>query len=103
MSDFPVLEGPQISDYEVEVCSVIGMDVSLDSGLVLMWAECPHCTGSFAVDWTFIDQVNDIVHCPMCLSSVQFREVEEEEDVVEVVHTPEEFAALLVDLKALTW
>ena len=28
--------------------------------------ECPHCTGVFGVDWTFLDQVSQEVKCPMC-------------------------------------
>jgi len=31
---------------------------------------CPHCNGVFAVDSTYLDQVDDVVHCPMCCIEV---------------------------------
>lgn len=27
---------------------------------------CPHCGGFFAVDSSYLDNVTDVVHCPMC-------------------------------------
>jgi len=27
---------------------------------------CPHCNGVFGVDSAYLDQVDDVIHCPMC-------------------------------------
>jgi hypothetical protein len=33
--------------------------------------ECPQCKGLFGVDWTYLDQQNDNVVCPMCEITVE--------------------------------
>lgn len=48
--------------------------VNPDNDFVIIEGECPYCHGLFAVDWTYIDQVDNIVHCPMCCMQVDFGE-----------------------------
>lgn len=44
--------------------------------LALIYGECSYCHGLFGVDWTYLDQVDNIVHCPMCCMEVDFGEEE---------------------------
>jgi hypothetical protein len=39
-------------------------------------AECPYCFGLFGVDCSYLDQVTNTVHCPMCGNEVVFEEWE---------------------------
>jgi hypothetical protein len=34
--------------------------------------ECPYCHGLFGVDWTYLEQVDNVVHCPICCMEVIF-------------------------------
>ena len=36
--------------------------------------QCPYCKGVFAVDVTYIDQVDELIHCPMCCMEVIYPE-----------------------------
>lgn len=40
--------------------------------------ECPHCTGVFGVDWTFLDQVSQEIKCPMCEIEVHVSDAPEQ-------------------------
>jgi len=33
--------------------------------------ECPFCSGHFMVDWSFLDQVDDIIHCMYCCEELK--------------------------------
>ena len=46
--------------------------INKDSDYAIENVICPHCNGFFAVDWTYLDQVDDVVSCPMCLGRVRF-------------------------------
>jgi hypothetical protein len=43
-------------------------DHAIDTG------ECPYCHGLFGVDITYLDQVDNVVHCPMCCMEVEFED-----------------------------
>ncbi len=54
--------------------------VNPDNDFTIIQGECPYCKGLFAVDLTYIDQVDTVVHCPMCCMEVDFgEEIFEEE------------------------
>lgn len=35
---------------------------------------CPYCQGNFGVDATYIDQVTEFCHCPICCTQVYIPE-----------------------------
>jgi len=43
-------------------------DHAIDTG------ECPYCHGFFGVDVTYLEQVDNVVHCPMCCMEVEFED-----------------------------
>lgn len=53
---------------------VVGEEYSLqpDKDLAIEIATCPYCNGIFGVDVTYLDQVDDVVHCPMCCMEIIF-------------------------------
>jgi hypothetical protein len=48
-----------------------------DTEDVLVVTTCPVCKGVFGVDFAYLDQIDDLVSCPMCLTRVQI-DMEEE-------------------------
>lgn len=38
--------------------------------LVIEATSCPYCNGLFGVDWTYLDQVDNYIHCPMCCMEI---------------------------------
>lgn len=54
------------------------LEVSDDEGLWLEYVTCPFCQGLFAVDFTYIEQVSDHVHCPICCMEVVITDPDEE-------------------------
>lgn len=37
---------------------------------VLIYGKCPFCSGLFAVDSRYINDIDNVVHCPMCCMEV---------------------------------
>lgn len=37
-----------------------------DEDDALVVGTCPFCGGLLGVDWTYLDQVTNVIHCPMC-------------------------------------
>lgn len=56
--------------------------------------KCPFCHGAFAVDYTYLDQVDLYVHCPMCCMEVL---------ALEGDLSNRELAVLWVDVKLEEW
>lgn len=46
-------------------------------GWALECGVCPTCRGIFGVDVTFLEQVDAVVHCPICLAEVEFPDPDE--------------------------
>jgi Zn-finger nucleic acid-binding protein len=42
---------------------------------------CPQCHGVMGVDWTYLDQVTEIIRCPMCEKDIC---VEDPQDFIEI-------------------
>lgn len=47
-----------------------------ENDLAIDTAECPYCHGLFGVDWTYLEHVDNIVHCPMCCMQIVFSDWE---------------------------
>lgn len=49
--------------------------------------KCPHCEGWFGVDATYLDQCDDVIHCPMCCMEVEISQGDDEKliTVIEAV------------------
>ena len=57
---------------EIELPTILTepKDFDVDNDLSLEIGTCPACGGLFGVDWTYIEQVTDIIHCPMCCTEI---------------------------------
>ena len=59
--------------------NVRGTEIIIDENedLAMEMCVCPFCKGLFAVDWTYLEQVTNVIHCPMCCMEVVFEEYDE--------------------------
>jgi len=48
-----------------------------DGELDIEVMQCPCCQGIFAVDTSYLDEVTEVVHCPMCCEEVLVCEEDE--------------------------
>jgi predicted Zn finger-like uncharacterized protein len=53
---------------------VTGIPIFIGTNVEMERVVCPHCHGNFAVDREYLDQVDGIVHCPMCCLEVYIYE-----------------------------
>jgi hypothetical protein len=56
--------------------------IDKEKDLALDTVECPYCKGLFGVDWTYLEQVDNVVHCPMCCMQVIFEDWEDKQQKV---------------------
>jgi uncharacterized protein YbaR (Trm112 family) len=45
-------------------------DLPLDKERKMEYILCPFCHGDFAVDAYYLDEISDVIHCPMCCMEV---------------------------------
>jgi hypothetical protein len=56
------------------VCGIPFILDSLPNTPEMEYTTCPFCGGYFAVDSSYLDQVSDVIHCPMCCMEVIIEE-----------------------------
>ncbi len=42
----------------------------------LEWGKCPFCRGLFAIDATYLDQVDTLIDCPMCKEKLKLDDLD---------------------------
>jgi hypothetical protein len=67
------VEDDTVDKYAV---SIAEMYIDRKKDYALDVVECPFCHGIFGVDWTYLEQVDNTVHCPMCCMEVTFADWE---------------------------
>jgi hypothetical protein len=50
---------------------VYGEEIDIE-GVAMEWTDCPYCQYRFAVQTKYLDEVDYVVHCPMCCMEVIF-------------------------------
>lgn len=63
----------ELKNHEMPLMAAIGYE---DDDIII--CVCPYCQGTLGVDPTYVDQVSDIVHCPMCCTEMQIPDPLEE-------------------------
>lgn len=53
---------------------VVGTPIFVGTEFEMEKVECPYCASTFAVDAAYLDQVSEVVHCPMCCLEVEIAE-----------------------------
>ncbi len=61
---------PRAKGRPIEICD--------NEGLWLEYVTCPFCSGLFGIDQTYLEQVDDHVHCPMCCMEVVITDLAED-------------------------
>ena len=45
-----------------------------NGNLEIIAMQCPHCQGIFGVDSTYLDEIDNFIHCPMCCMQIEVDE-----------------------------
>ncbi len=56
----------------MEVLNVKQLDYDENQQLSVEVGICPGCNGLIGIDWTYLDQVDNCITCPMCGTQLEF-------------------------------